>query len=180
MIKRLLKKAWEQVVKQYEYYRVAIQQETEERAREQARFSRQQQLQAMAPHQPKSPHTPRLTQQFNYPPPTSSHVPHPPYGRSSFESPHPHEPNDLHHPHPSSSSAMFPLRQHSATNLQGSGHHGNTATPNRTHSYNNLPSNGHMTSKQLHFKPHPSTGNKFTDIFESNDSHLHDLEETFV
>lgn len=141
-------------MKQYEYYRVAIQQETEERMRHQARATlRQQQLQAMTqqPHhpQPKSPHTPRLQQHFNYPPPPS-HMPHPqphpPYGGGGVTSsgayfdhranPHPHHDlNNLQHHYPSSSPAMFStaVRHHSSANLQQqqhmvggvSGYHGN-------------------------------------------------------
>ena len=166
MIKRLFKKASEQVVKQYEYYRVAIQQETEERARQQARVTQrqQQQLQAMklqqqqqqighAP-QPKSPHTPRLQQHFNYPPP-HSHMPHPqphsPYGSGGMTSsgayfdyhaqPHSHELNNLQQHYPSSTPPMFSagLRHHSSANLQhqyqhivggnrGGGYHENTGT----------------------------------------------------
>ena len=149
MIKRLLKKASEQVVKQYEYYRVAIQQETEERARQQARVTlRQQQLQAMKLQQqsqmsssyqhPKSPHTPRLNQTFNYPAPPpphpSSHISHPhpsqqqPHSSHTYgggisvtssgayfdppPSSHHHEPNNLHHPHPhpASSPNLFATR----------------------------------------------------------------------
>ena len=209
MIKRLFKKASEQVVKQYEYYRVAIQQETEERVRKQSRFTLNQQQQLSHHPQPKSPHTPRLHQQFNYPPP--SHMPHPQphpsYGGgvtssgAYFDLPHPpHEHNNLHHPHPSSSPAMLSLStsRHSSSNLQqhrmmgggGGGvtsHHGNIdmrageGTPNRTQSYNNLPripSNGHMIPQQLHLNA--PAGSTFADIFESNDAHFEDLEETFV
>lgn len=143
MIKRLFKKASEQVVKQYEYYRVAIQQETEERARQQARVAQrqQQQLQAIKQQQqighhsqPKSPHTPRLQQHFNYPPP-HSHIPHPqphsPYGGGGVTSsgayfdyhaqpPPSHELNNLNHHYPSSTPPMFSagMRHHSSSNLQ--------------------------------------------------------------
>lgn len=192
MIKRLLKKGSEQIVKQYEYYRVAVQQEIDERLRQQNQYA---QLKAIKHHQQQQTHSQHSTTHHHHMHPafpmshghlTSSSASstmhqYPSYydsepdinhHNSSSSNSHNHHHNHLYHNgrrNPPVRSASGSGRHHSSSNLHGNSSTSNTGgcAPFRTQSYNNLPhtnSSGHLPP------PMGRQGSGFSDLFESMNS----------